>query len=106
MNLTRASLDAAVKYPWTYAEAVARGGNGRSVKFCVYPDDVDVFRWLKQGAPAGAKPMECQVMDLSDDIAYSVHDVEDAIATGAFNPIVLAECSRRISTAPGRRWRS
>ena len=91
VNLTRASLDAAVKYPWTYAEAVARGGNGRSVKFCVYPDDVDVFRWLKQGAPAGAKPMECQVMDLSDDIAYSVHDVEDAIATGAFNPIVLAD---------------
>ena len=70
---------------------MARGGNGRSVKFCVYPDDVDVFRWFKQGAPAGAKPMECQVMDLSDDIAYSVHDVEDAIATGAFNPIVLAD---------------
>ena len=129
VNLTRASLDAAVKYPWTYAEAVARGGNGRSVKFCVYPDDVDVFRWLKQGAPAGAKPMECQVMDLSDDIAYSVHDVEDAIATGAFNPIVLAdsrivdrivEITREwygerwdpdllvaaLERPPGRRWRS
>ena len=91
VNLTRASLDAAVKYPWTYAEAAAHASGGRGVKFCVYPDDMDVFRWLKQGAPVGAKPMECQVMDLSDDIAYSVHDVEDAIATGAFNPIVLAD---------------
>lgn len=91
VNLTRASLDAAVKYPWTYAEAVERGSEGRGVKFCVYPDDEEVFRWLKAGAPVGARPMECQVMDLADDIAYSVHDVEDAIATDAFNPIVLAD---------------
>lgn len=91
VNLTRASLDAAVKYPWTFAEAQTHAQAGRSVKFCVYPDDEDVFRWLKRGAPEGAKPMECQVMDLADDIAYSVHDVEDAIATGAFNPIVFAD---------------
>ena len=90
VNLTRASLDAAVKYPWTLAEAAKYDG-GRGVKFCVYPDDEDVFRWLKTGAPEARKPMECQVMDLSDDIAYSVHDVEDAIATGAFNPLVLAD---------------
>ena len=90
MNLTRASLDAAVKYPWTLAEAAKYDG-GRGVKFCVYPDDEDVFRWLKTGAPEARKPMECQVMDLSDDIAYSVHDVEDAIATGAFNPLALAD---------------
>ena len=90
VNLTRASLDAAVKYPWTLAEAAKYDG-GRGVKFCVYPDDEDVFRWLKTGAPEARKPMECQVMDLSDDIAYSVHDVEDAIATGAFNPLALAD---------------
>lgn len=50
VNLTRASLDAAVKYPWTLAEAAKYDG-GRGVKFCVYPDDEDVFRWLKTGAP-------------------------------------------------------
>lgn len=93
VNLTRASLDATIKYPWTYNEAIARSQNSQHqhVKFCVYPDDEEVFRWLKRDAPADATPMECQVMDLADDIAYSVHDVEDAIATGAFNPLVLAD---------------
>lgn len=95
VNLTRASLDAAVKYPWTLADAATHGRGGDSeglgAKFCVYPDDLPVFRWLKQGAPEGVKPMEAQVMDLADDIAYSVHDVEDAIATGAFDPTVLTD---------------
>lgn len=91
VNLTRASLDAAVKYPWTYAQASQHPKGERSQKFCVYPDDVDVFTWLKQGSPENQTPIECQIMDLSDDIAYSVHDVEDAIATGAFNPLALRD---------------
>ncbi|NMM98760.1 deoxyguanosinetriphosphate triphosphohydrolase [Bifidobacterium olomucense] len=91
VNLTRAALDAAVKYPWTLAEADQHPKGERSKKFCVYPDDEPVFRWLKQHAPKAAKPMECQIMDLADDIAYSVHDVEDSIATGAFDPIVLSD---------------
>ncbi|KFI99117.1 deoxyguanosinetriphosphate triphosphohydrolase [Bifidobacterium stellenboschense] len=92
VNLTRASLDAAVKYPWTLAEAAKHPKGERSAKYCVYPDDEPVFRWLKQGlADPTARPMECMIMDLADDIAYSVHDVEDAIATGAFNPIALAD---------------
>lgn len=91
VNLTRASLDAAVKYPWPFSEAAQHPKGERSAKFGVYPDDMDVFHWLKQGAPRNTKPMECQVMDLSDDIAYSVHDVEDAMATGAFNPLALRD---------------
>lgn len=89
VNLTRASLDAAVKYPWTLAEADQHPKGERSAKFCVYPDDQEVFSWLKRGAPATTTPMECQVMDLSDDIAYSVHDVEDAIVVGSCDPSTL-----------------
>ncbi|KFF31228.1 deoxyguanosinetriphosphate triphosphohydrolase [Bifidobacterium bombi] len=94
VNLTRASLDAAVKYPWSLKDAAKHPKGERSLKFCVYPDDEPVFEWLKRDLPESlkeAKPMECQVMDLSDDIAYSVHDVEDAIATYAFNPLALAD---------------
>ncbi|PLS28542.1 deoxyguanosinetriphosphate triphosphohydrolase [Bifidobacterium anseris] len=83
VNLTRACLDASVKYPWDYARADAHPKGERSRKFGVYPDDTDVFRWLKQGAPDETVPLEGQVMDLADDIAYSVHDFEDAVAIGA-----------------------
>ncbi|MEA9984963.1 deoxyguanosinetriphosphate triphosphohydrolase [Subtercola sp. RTI3] len=80
LNLTRASLDASCKYPWSVADAVT-DASGRQ-KFGVYADDVPVFTWLREGAPVGALCVEAQVMDLSDDIAYSVHDFEDAVLNG------------------------
>jgi dGTPase len=91
VNLTRAALDASMKYPWTIERAAEHPKGERSVKFGVYPDDRPVFEWLRQGAPEWTTPMECQVMDLSDDIAYSVHDVEDAIVGGSFDPITLTD---------------
>ncbi|WOF24679.1 deoxyguanosinetriphosphate triphosphohydrolase [Microbacterium betulae] len=80
LNLTRATLDAACKYPWTVADPVADPG-GR-LKFGVYPEDEDVFRWMREGAPGKDRCIEAEVMDLSDDIAYSVHDFEDAVVNG------------------------
>jgi len=74
LNLTRASLDAATKYPWASSE------NPR--KFGVYEDDLEIFHWMRAGAPAGRKCIEAQIMDWSDDCAYSVHDLEDAIFAG------------------------
>jgi len=74
LNLTRACLDGATKYPWP------RSTNAR--KFGVYEDDLEIFHWMRQGAPAGKKCIEAQIMDWSDDCAYSVHDLEDAIFAG------------------------
>ena len=74
LNLTRASLDAATKYPWARAE------NPR--KFGVYDDDTEILNWVREGAPVGRKCIEAQIMDWSDDCAYSVHDLEDAIFAG------------------------
>ena len=82
LNLTRASLDASCKYPWTREFAVQDSGADRSVKFGVYEDDVPVFEWLRQGAKDRIKCFEAQIMDFSDDVAYSVHDFEDAVVEG------------------------
>jgi dGTPase len=81
LNLSRASLDAAGKYPWLAADAPLIHGS-RTSKFGAYVDDLPVFTWLRQDAPAGRSCVEAQVMDLADDISYSVHDVEDAIVAG------------------------
>ncbi|ROQ41179.1 dGTPase [Frondihabitans sp. PhB188] len=80
LNLTRASLDASCKYPWPAAQGVADPG-GRT-KFGFYDDDTPAFDWLRLGAPRRQRCIEAQVMDLSDDIAYSVHDLEDAVVNG------------------------
>jgi dGTPase len=74
LNLTRATLDATIKYPWP-----ARPGE---VKFGVYSGDAEVFAWIRDGAPAATLCLEAQVMDWSDDVAYSVHDLEDGLQAG------------------------
>jgi dGTPase len=81
LNLTRASLDATCKYPWRRSDAIAELGADRAVKFGAYDDDLEVFDWLRSGAPARVKSAEAQVMDFADDVAYSVHDFEDAIVS-------------------------
>ncbi len=97
LNLTRAGLDACTKYPWQSGDGPS---GGPAAKFGVYAEDLPVFTWLREGAAStdGGSPrrsarrcVEAQVMDVSDDIAYSVHDVEDAVVGGLLDPASLAD---------------
>ena len=78
LNLTRATLDAATKYPWAF--------DGKNSKFGFYQEDQEIFDWVRRDITTKDKVFEAQVMDLADDIAYSVHDIEDAIYGEHFNP--------------------
>ncbi len=86
LNLTRASLDATTKYPWSRGESPSP-----TPKFGVYADDLAVFAWFRDGATPGRRAFEAEVMDWSDDVAYSVHDVEDAIASRRLDPRLLRD---------------
>jgi len=82
LNLTRATLDAATKYPWAF--------DGKNPKFGFYQEDKEIFEWVRQNVTTKDKVFEAQVMDIADDIAYSVHDIEDAIYGKHFNPNSLS----------------
>ncbi|MEV4356801.1 deoxyguanosinetriphosphate triphosphohydrolase [Nonomuraea sp. NPDC051941] len=96
LNLTRAALDASIKYPWTCE---------KSAKFGVYDDDLPVFRWIRDGAPDGRVSFEAQIMDWADDVAYSVHDLEDALHSGHVTPEALrSPIERTLVCETTRTW--
>jgi dGTPase len=90
LNLARATLDAALKYP------LVGSGTG---KYGAYEADAGVFGWIRAGAPPGRSCLEAQVMDWADDVAYSVHDVEDGLYAGLVSLKNLRDHSERAVVA-------
>ncbi len=91
LNLTRAALDATCKYPWQ-----RRPGQR---KFGVYGEDLSAFGWFRGGAPHDVRCLEAQVMDWADDVAYSVHDVEDGVHAGLLRLGAVDDESRALLCA-------
>jgi dGTPase len=88
LNLTRATLDATLKYPWL---AGAGPDGADAAKYGGYAGDSEAFGWIRAGAPDGRPCLEAQVMDWADDVAYSVHDLEDGMAAGLITPDALGD---------------
>lgn len=105
LNLTAASRSATAKYPWTPAvtvddpEAVLPPGlrrvDGELVvrKYSAYFVDAADLADARAGS-AGLLPLqqslEATVMDIADDIAYSVHDVDDFYRAGLLSQSAVA----------------
>lgn len=90
LNLTRAALDATLKYPWLASQATTS-------KYGAYDEDAEVFGWIRDGAPPGRPCLEAQVMDWADDVAYSVHDLEDGLHSGLITLEKLKDHDERMA---------
>jgi dGTPase len=100
LNLTRATLDATLKYPWLAGPGLPLCQPGGATprtprKYGAYADDAAVFAWIRDGAPPARPSLEAQVMDWADDVAYSVHDLEDGLHAGLTRLSALADPGER-----------
>lgn len=82
LNLTAATLAALMKYPVASHE-IDRGVPSARKHGYFYSEE-DVVEWIREqtGLRAGQRHPLTWVMEASDDIAYSVMDIEDAIKKG------------------------
>jgi dGTPase len=109
LNLTRRTLLGLIKYPAIYENVVnIEKYDNKKAPLCVnsfkppkfnfFGCDIENFNWIMQGfskkdsnrfkemgktdghGKTIYKSFDCSIMELADDIAYGVHDLEDAIA--------------------------
>jgi dGTPase len=79
LDLTRASLNAVLKYPWLFGR-----NEDYPKKWGAYDSETTEFEWARKLSPVGSqdRSIESQIMDWADDVSYSVHDVEDFFKAG------------------------
>lgn len=103
LNLTAAVRAAVAKYPWTRHLDVGGLGDGplprglrrteRGVdvlKFSAYGIDAADLAEARDGLTPLRQSLECSIMDLADDIAYSIHDVDDFHRAGLLSQGAVA----------------
>ena len=78
LNLTRATLNAVLKYPW-----LRENSGPKHDKWGVYSTEDQEFSWVKEPySLKNDRSPEAELMDWADDIAYAVHDLEDFYRAG------------------------
>ncbi|MGF3056202.1 deoxyguanosinetriphosphate triphosphohydrolase family protein [Microbacterium sp. YY-01] len=91
LNLTAAVRTAVLKYPWRRGLGGQRRGG--ATKYNFYAIDEQDARQALTAYPLiepGQQTVECSIMDVSDDIAYSLHDLDDFYRAGLLNATTLA----------------
>lgn len=94
LNLSARCIASIVKYdkiiPSTKGER-KKDGSENGPRKGIYSEEKDVLDFSKSkiGVECGKKfkTVECHIMDIADDIAYSTYDIEDAIKAGFITPI-------------------
>lgn len=102
LDLTRATLDGLVKYPEFFNPFKHR----KKSKF-TYAADRALFNWIKKGVKRKSrKPIEGQIADWADQVAYCVNDIEDTLRAGLLSFVEVKtraeEISREAKAAAGK----
>lgn len=82
LNLTRASMNAMIKYPWSRGESVPGCDYDTEEKFGYYAGDEELFEWIRGADADYRRTVEAKIMDWADDVTYAVHDVVDFYCAG------------------------
>ena len=81
LNLTRQTLHAILKYPWTYS---AKRPDDKREKWGAYDSELEYFQAAVGKKSKGPYPrsVEAELMDWADDLTYAIHDAEDFYRAG------------------------
>jgi dGTPase len=91
LDLTRATLNAILKYPWSKQPT-----GYESEKWGVYDTENRQFDDAREAAPyKNSKTLEAELMDWADDVAYAVYDLDDFYRAGLIPLDRLLERSDR-----------
>ena len=79
LNLTRATLNGILKYPWLYNKNPKKKN-----KWGAYRSEQELFVWVRNHQPFEdfAKSIEAELMDWADDITFAIHDLVDFFCAG------------------------
>jgi dGTPase len=102
LDLTRATLAATLKYPWFRDPCV----EDRKKKWSAFKSEEEDFRFARELFDHTAKTAEAELMDWADDIAYSVHDLEDFHRCNAlpWRRILSTEGTQKLVEGSNARW--
>jgi dGTPase len=100
LNLTKATLNANLKYPWFYKQ-----NPSKPRKWGAYASEKAVFEWARKDQTILVRSAEAEIMDWADDITYAIHDMVDFYCAGLIPLHLLA--TEKTGGEPSRReWQA
>lgn len=94
LNFTHRTICSLLKYDNQIPDT-REGEEQKELKKGYYSSEAELITAAKQSVlrnyvpSAGFKTIECAIMDIADDIAYSTYDLEDALKAGFITPLEI-----------------
>ncbi len=83
LNLTYRTMLSIVKYFNKFDRAAFRSGKNTEQKF-IYDDDYQILEKFVNDNKITLRTLDVQIVDISDEIAYAAHDLEDGLRVKAY----------------------